>query len=423
MALPRYRVHDAYIIAELQSRYESADAAGRVTLLTQLYADEDHQPLYEIALLAVTDPSVEVRRWVAKNARYLDYREGDKRRDSATLSDERNLEHRLATDPDPLVRASLRENPDILGVFSMPDDSSRWFRDSSHLERLALVRNPSVSRDLIAQLFDPEDQDLSIDLRLRFELCGAFLTNDALLNRITKEAGLKGHPASWDGWTWHTANKFLATLWENAAKWPKDSGDLPYAVFLYVPAPNDTKAKTYQVCQEPLWRRQIIYNSDADDEKTFQAALADTNDDCRKLAYERVTHLPEDQIDTVVKGNDLAALEGLADNRALAEPLQSKVHTQARDRLKQLGRSTSVYSHFDDMYIGAESYRKKATMSKVQLGDLYRRLRGLSRQVKQTDETLKQIIATLNRIYSLPSLLILAGVMALVVVLLLKWVR
>src|SRR5439155_21360076 len=118
-------------------------------------ADDTHQLAYEIAVLAVADLEVEVRRWIARNGRYLDYKNTDSG-DQAN-SDVHDLRKRLRADPDPLVRAHLRENPDIMPLLARSGHSKRWFDESSHLERLALVRNERIEEQFVEQLFDPED--------------------------------------------------------------------------------------------------------------------------------------------------------------------------------------------------------------------------------------------------------------------------
>jgi hypothetical protein len=72
----------------------------------------------------------------------------------------------------------VNENPTS---FKFIMDHAEWqeaFRNATHLERLALVRNPKVGEKLIEQIFDHEDQELGISLEVRGELVKAFLTND-----------------------------------------------------------------------------------------------------------------------------------------------------------------------------------------------------------------------------------------------------
>jgi hypothetical protein len=185
MELGRYTFSDAYILEELRRAYQAADTQGRIRLLQQLYRDGQRAP-FEVAQLAVEDPDVEVHQWIARHGNYLDYRES---RDEHT---DRNLEDRLKNDPDPFVRACLRENPTAFHGWGTTD----WievFRGATHLERLALMRNPEAEKAhaLIEKLFDYEDQELSINLEARKELILAFLTNNHALSR-SRELKHKG---------------------------------------------------------------------------------------------------------------------------------------------------------------------------------------------------------------------------------------
>jgi len=251
MTIHRYTFSfsDAYVLAELHRRYDSAGPEGRIALLRGLYEqDEDHRPPYEIVALAADDSHAEVRCWLARNGRYLDYSERDA--DGSVTFPDRNLVDRLNQDQDPFVKACLRENPDILGFFGTSEVSKRWFHQSSHLERLALVRNVKVAEDLILLLFDASDTELAIDLHERFELCCAFLTNRALLDEKAKQAfaSLGDLPTVWDFASSRDRSRFLSSLWTLAVKWPKDRREryLQEAVYVGVPADDGTKAEVYQ---------------------------------------------------------------------------------------------------------------------------------------------------------------------------------
>jgi len=64
--LSRYATHDVYILEELRRLYQSSDANGRIHLLKKLYRNRRIAP-FEIALLAVEDPNVDVRQWIARH--------------------------------------------------------------------------------------------------------------------------------------------------------------------------------------------------------------------------------------------------------------------------------------------------------------------------------------------------------------------
>jgi hypothetical protein len=416
MALHRYSFSDPYIVAELRGRYEAAGPRGRIKLLAELYKSNDSRPPYEIAALAVGDSSVVVRRWVAKHGRYLDYEER-RSEPTATAPSERNLRERLKSDPDPLVRAQLRENPDILGVIGI-DESQNWFRDSSHTERLALVRNPKIIEEFIERLFDPSDAELQISQNERFELCCAFLTNRAAVDKHTKDAGWGSeHRPSSNTLGALASRHLLNALWFNASKWPKGSGNLQYAVYSHVPAADETKAKVYEACDEPVWRRAILYNSDAArDAKTFDVAVRDSDDRCRELAYERVATLSEKQIAVLLKSGDRAALRGLADNRVLPGSRQADVHERVRARLQELGESTTAYEDFDLMHLEGE---REAASSRGSVELLAGRLDAIEQSVREITMGLD----SLSRLFSIPTVIGFVCFVGFVAALFVRWLR
>ncbi len=72
--LPRYSKLDSYTLEELRRKYQTSDPKARIDLLQNFYKD-DTAPPFEIALVAVEDSNVEVRQWIARHGKYLDYRE------------------------------------------------------------------------------------------------------------------------------------------------------------------------------------------------------------------------------------------------------------------------------------------------------------------------------------------------------------
>jgi hypothetical protein len=275
---------DAYTLEEGRRAYHNADAKGRIRFLKALYRGrgrgEGRAP-FEIALLAVEDPHVEVRQWIARYGRYLDYHEEQE--------PEKDLVQRLKQDPDPFVRACLRENPTAFGSGIWLTD--RWmdaFHEATAMERLALVRNPQVGEEFIEKIFDPEDQDLAITLEERQALVFAFLTNTATLSRAAQAALQRPTGADWIELdaailTHRFSREFLRKLWELAAKWPQETY-VQSTVYTVVPAEDSTKAAIYKSCGEPVLRSIILEHCSQADRDTLALALQDTDASCRSWA-------------------------------------------------------------------------------------------------------------------------------------------
>ena len=308
MAMSRYSIHDAYTVEELRREYQASDAKGRIRLLRKLY--RTLKPPYEIALLAVEDPNVEVRQWLARNGWQLDYREEVYRETEESEEEpvynekgelvgwrctdeteqskfdpryrypDRDLEGRLRKDPDPFVRACLRENSHVYSRFGF---WKQWFAEATHLERLALVRNPGVDEQLVERIFDPEDKELQIDLGQRKELLFALLTNRDFIH--------SSRELSWDD----VRNPMhFAKLWQLASKWPADSG-VSGSVYMHVGADDDDKASVYQNCTNPWLRRVILGNCNKSDKQTIELGMKDTDENCRTAAEELNERIHKDK--------------------------------------------------------------------------------------------------------------------------------
>lgn len=326
MALYRYAAIDAYTLEELRHEYKNSDIKGRIRLFKRLQKSGYHAP-YEIALLALED--VELRQWMARHA-WLDYRGWDPHTHERIEQPERNLEDRLKHDPDPFVRACLRENPHVFGIFDFTHNWKSYFQESTHLERLALVRNPNVAHELIERIFDPEDTELGIGINERSELVRAYLTNaDSVRWSYPRDGYLDifGH---------------FSKLWELISKWPDVSTSPQGSVYYYLGAEDGTKAKVYQACDEPTWRTAILENSTKRDTDTLKLGMKDTHERCREIAFSKLDfshfRINTKEFLEALKGTDKVALTGLAQNATLSVQRLDQVH----DRLRQLKTSSTL---------------------------------------------------------------------------------
>ncbi|TKB71855.1 MAG: hypothetical protein E8D46_17185 [Nitrospira sp.] len=322
MALYRYAVVDAYTLEELRHEYKNSDIKGRIHLFKRLQQMGYHAP-YEIALLALED--VELRQWMARHA-WLDYQDWDPDHPGEKIGPpERNLEHRLRNDPDPFVRACLRENPHVFGTFDFLYHWKSIFHESTHFERLALVRNPEVGHDLIEHIFDPDDTELGIGMNERSELVYAYMTNEADVRRSYERNGDVGFLLC------HFSN-----LWALISKWPEAPKSPQYLVYRYLWADDETKTKVYQACDDPLSRRGILENSTERDTNTLKLGMKDADERNREIAFSKIDFsrlsFKSEEFFAALKGTDKVALMGLARNALLSV----KRLDQVRDRLREL---------------------------------------------------------------------------------------
>lgn len=335
MGLDRYQIIDSYTLEELKRKYTDGDTKDRIRLLRRLYS-RTVLP-FEIALMAVKDSNVEVRQWIARNGRSLDYAEREYiDNKNVSKSPEKNLEERLKNDPDPFVRACLRENPEVFHSITFVVKWREWFEEASHLGRLALVRNRNVVGDLIERIFDPEDNELGIELNERLELALAFLTNEKALERSRVE--YFDFP---DGWDAHTTTALFNKLWVYASRWQDDPGyPLKYGVYMYVGTDDDTKAQIYQKCTDEHLRQAILHGASWKDKKTLKLSMKDNDDFCRYLSY-MTARLNSKDLEKALKSKDTHALSGLAVNESLSIDVLGSIEEKLSE-LDDLGGARSV---------------------------------------------------------------------------------
>lgn len=337
MTLSRYSILDTYTFEELRRDYEAANPLGRIQILKKLQGGERPLP-FEIASIAVRDPSSLVRAWVARQGLF-----GGIGLIALPIRGEDYLEkfhlifEALKTDSDPFVRACLYENPAACGLSG---GLTSRFLDATHIERLALMRNPKVGTKLVEVLFDPENREFALTLGERAELCRAFLSNESKLHELADDAGqCRLHNVSWKsqdflaGMDLHEAERFLCTLWRLALKWPQDS-DIARLIVQIVPADGLTfldaggsrkcvKAEVYRQRADLRWL--IIDGCGPGDGETISLGLQDADEGCRAAAYSKLSPVPLARTEEIIKRKDKAALVGLAQNEALSVERLRKV--------------------------------------------------------------------------------------------------
>ncbi len=309
MSLHRYQVLDAYTLEELKRLYQSSDKYGRIKLLKKLYRENIHStsPLfsnipYEINMLAVKDEFVEVRQWIARNGKNLD----DEQKDF------------LRHDPDQFIRACFYENPICFNSLFV-SDWKEMFLKTNHLERLALYRNSATRWEMVTKLFDITDKDLAISIKERRELILAYLTNKEAI-----KASKRGGDYYSDGLDEYTVTSYFKELWTLITKWPKESDDLKYFVYLYIDTDDSTKAQTYKSCENSELRQAILGGCNPQKylwhnfKETIELGMKDSDETCRELAYSKIKGVSSKLLENTLKGEDKAALTGLACNTSLS---------------------------------------------------------------------------------------------------------
>ncbi len=314
-----------YTLEERRREYNRADAKGRIRLLRRMYRNTYELP-FEIAQMAVNDPNVEVREWIAQNGSHLDYSEREWQKDENGTDSrlihhnpERDLKARLRQDPDPFVRACIYENAH---TFLLESQCEEAFPAANHLERLAMMRNPHLPLRLVAKLINLKDPEFGLETEKRRELVLIAVSNPHVSEDSKKDWG-EGD---------YERGRLCEEIWRRAFEWPERSG-VPGSVISHIWAPIETKILMYKECKDPFFRKLILQSCDDNEWKTdkiVEIAVQDPDEEIRELAWSKVRDKEPDQLSKVVwsEDTDLVVLAGLANNPKV--PLKDLDHLCAR---------------------------------------------------------------------------------------------
>lgn len=301
--------------------------------------------------MALKDDHVEVRQWLARHS---------------PLSD--TAREQLLKDPDPFVRACVWENPGCLPYKNLAVDWATAFEGCTHLERLALMRNPKVPKDLIERVFDPADTELAIDLADRHQLALAALTNETFFQNMKRAAALGKNPLPSDGWTWYSADKFLKNIWEFASAWPEGAA-IRHVTYRQVPAQDEIKASWYKKSSTGL-RGPILENCGPGDRMTLELAMNDSDELRRSQAYGTVGYLTKDELNTLVTAGDYMALDAACCNRSLPAKDRQKI----LKRLRELGHNDEPWLDAAKKEVDAAIKRKEAESESDEIAQVQQKL-------------------------------------------------
>src|SRR6185503_8814872 len=287
--LPRYGLHDWYVTEELRGSYLQANRDGRLQLLSETYATKALP--FELARLVLDDADPAIRRWMAKNAYELDYREPiyrqaeEQRKETEYKHPDRDLWEELRNDPDPWVRAALHENPQF-----PPYDGSLfievYFAQLPHEHRLALIRNPRLAsfavNEIVLTVFDTSKNPFAMDDDQRTELALAFLSNKTAMEASREEPTTASVFDPSD--LYHYEQK-RERLWQLLAAFP--SYEVRWHGFRYLGGKDEWKAAAYKQCEDSNLRYALLLNASTYDRETLKLGTEDEDKRCENLADEK----------------------------------------------------------------------------------------------------------------------------------------
>ncbi|HKV98995.1 MAG TPA: hypothetical protein VJN96_04185 [Vicinamibacterales bacterium] len=237
------------------------------------------------------DPSPFVRAWAAA---HLDI-------DRKDYSDWKNpvgirdYEPALLADEDPLVRASLWSNPKCSrlpwGMIRVAEDWKEHFKGLAQLERLAMMRNPKLSMHYVVALLETSTDELGLSRTEHAAVLSAAASNPDIV-WSSRAHGRDFWLAQGDA---NSPFEEYGRMWKlSIDKW-RDVPRVVHAFLKYVQTTPEVKIETYSDLrsdkpEETKWLRQEIISScdPMQDRKVLKLAWDDPDEECRKIAAERV---------------------------------------------------------------------------------------------------------------------------------------
>ena len=244
------------------------------------------------------DENAYVRAWAASHLEtdFIEY-EGTNWTDPGNRREIRNYEPALLQDPEPIVRAALWSNPKCNRLpWSMAQIDKDWrqrLQSMSQLERLGLMRNPELSERYVVALLETPSEELNMSRSEHADLLRA-----AAVNPLLVEGSRRTGRQSWVG---AFGDPFLAceeygSMWKACLEKWIDEPRVSYFFIKYIQTTPEVKLAAYTRLLEKQedsfckrLRKEVIRSCDPfDDKPVLKVAWDDPDEECRKIARERV---------------------------------------------------------------------------------------------------------------------------------------
>jgi hypothetical protein len=252
----------------------------------------------ELLDIIYADESAYVRAWAAGHldTKVKDFTNWTSMNDVAL--EIRNYEPALLDDHEPVVRAAFWSNPGLgkrLPWYPMIRVSDEWkeqIKSMSQLERLGLMRNPDLSMHYVVALLETSSEELNLSRAEHAEILRAAAINPRLIGS-SRRTGRDAWAVEHD---YNPPFKEYGMMWELCLNKWMDEPLVPYLFTKYIQTTPEVKLATYQQLlqnADSKWlRREVIRSCDPFiDKLVLKAAWDDPDEDCRRIAKERVGRL------------------------------------------------------------------------------------------------------------------------------------
>ena len=311
MDIEKYCIENSLTKLELENLYNSSTEKARVEITKEFNKGTSRYSMpRHWGELVIKNGSLSEKIALAKHGIFLN---------------QEDLVQTLKNDKDILIRCALYENE----YFHM-HEQEELFKSSSHIERLAMMRNPKLDERLILKIYNVDKNEFNLSDDERKELIFALCINKEFIKKITHEPG---HWAFFELNHWNES--FCEDLYDEAFKWRTKDPKVARITFGTFPCPADKKLEIYRKLKDDddAWvkaLRAALFESIPYDvytkKDTFDAekynelckeGLLDKDSWVREHAAEKVGKLSRRELRNLLSQNDEFVIRGLASNESL----------------------------------------------------------------------------------------------------------
>ncbi len=321
MDIERYQVQDGLTLREVIRILKAGNTEVKIDLIKKL-APHDAIPL-ELAKIITSDSEPEIRRTLASYAHSMYYWPLNH---SIGQKPEFDIAEVLRKDEDELVRCALYENPSF--AFGVKD-----FSAASHIERLALVRNPEIIPHIIVKIYEPDDKDFNLADKERLELVQAYCTNRVKTDESKRDSFDFEFNEMFDDVLnqkllgWPSKVNFYDNLWDAAFKWLGVNPEITRLTVRSFGASGKKVLEVYEKLKDKKYaqvRRAVFENKIIQDElrkegysELKKKGLEDEDTWIRYISAATSRAIQKSNVDELIQKGDQWTFRGLLFNRHL----------------------------------------------------------------------------------------------------------
>ena len=229
----RYIRNDKLADLELENLYDSANEKERIELTKEFNKQGNKYCMPTLwAELIVNKGTLQEKITLARNWQTF----------SRHNEREKSIIERLTNDDNILVRCGFYENAESL-FFSFDEDTETLFKKLTHMERLALMRNPRINNELVLNIYNLDNNAIAVTDDERKELIKAFCTNHEQIEKSKKHFF---DDSFLDGLDAYSSTELYPKLYDQAFKWINTDPHITAATYKAFSCNGEKKLEIYK---------------------------------------------------------------------------------------------------------------------------------------------------------------------------------